>query len=835
MSDVMQTTLPSADWRGRSFRGGLNAAQLTRRWAQLAATAKVWWQSGDVPWFRDIPIQARFTLLIAVVVGAGVLVGAVYGLGEHRISRALGDQAAYQHLWEQSSAIHAGALAMQAAANGLIVERRRNSIDDFAAQLQKVDRALATIKDSPVAEEHAAEIDGLVAAVGETAAQFKTVVDLSLALGLGESDGLRGRFNDTAAAVEDELMMWPNVDDLKTRMLNMRGAEKDFLLTQQEAYLGKTRKLTMEFDFAIDAAGIAPSTKGDFHTLAARYASDIEAYGKVYLDQREQIARLRTLFAALQPRLDDFTVMTHRGMAAATLRQNDTRAQVGTVIAAVGVLALLTVLLVGMISGRSIARPVLSMEGVMNRLAGGDNLVEIPGVHRADEVGLMAKAVRVFRDNALAMEELRVRQEAERTAKELRGRKLEALIAGFDAEVGTIIASVATSAGDAEATARGMDRFIGHTVTQMQAVNHSSDAATANVQAMAAAAEQLARSIEEISARVSEASQVAGQAAATASRTNGIVQSLFEVSTRIGTVVTFIQAIANQTRLLALNATIEAARAGENGHGFTVVANEVKQLATQTTEATEEIARQIAAVQNAGREAVAAIREIAASVDAVSDISSSIAAAVEEQGAATKEIARSAQDAAQGTTLVASAINGVVQEATGMRHSAAAMLEAAGALNGQSEVLRAVVDNFLLGVHDGEPTLKWGDNWLTGQPEIDADHRRLVEMVNELSAAMMQSHGREVLGSILDRLVRYTVEHFAREERIWADGGLASLDRHRLTHRALADKVARFGEDFRSGKAALSMEMLAFLRQWLVDHVFKVDMAGVKAIAAGRG
>ncbi|OAN45680.1 hypothetical protein A6A04_07405 [Paramagnetospirillum marisnigri] len=784
-----------------------------------------------MPWFRDISIQARFSLLIGVVLAAGVLVGTAYGLGERSISRALNDQMEYQSLLELSSGIRAGALTMQTDANGLTAERKARFAEEFDTQYYLVTAALAAIKASPVAAEHHDEIAALDHALAEVNAQFGKVVALTTTLGLTESDGLRGKLRASVKAIEDELALWPNTDDLKARMLRLREAEKNFMIYQDASYLGKSRGLASQFEFAIDAAAIANSTKDDFRAMATAYSADMAAYGAAHLEQETEIAKLRSLFEALQPRIQDFSTMAHVGVAEANERQGQTRSQVGLVIAVIGSLALLAVILVGLISARSIGRPVLLMEEAMSRLADGDNLADIPGVHRADEVGIMAKAVRVFRDNALAMEELRVRQEAEQAAKELRGQKLDALIAAFDSDVSAVIGTVAGSAADAETSAREMDSFASQTVEQMEAVDHSSGAATASVQAMAAAAEQLAYSIDEISARVNEASKVAVEASKTASRTDDIVRSLFEASKRIGAVVTFIQTIASQTRLLALNATIEAARAGEHGHGFAVVAGEVKQLADKTSSATNEIAGQIAAVQAAGESAVGAIREIAASVEKVNEISGTIAAAVEEQGAATREISRAAQDAAQGTTMVASSINWVVKEAAQMRSSASTMLEGSVRMTGQSEILRAMVDNFLLGVQDGAPSLKWGEAWLTGHPVIDEDHRLLVETVNELSEAMIAGKGRDILGAILDRLADYTTRHFAREEAIWEQGGLDSLEEHRRFHRDLLAKVKSFAEDFRLGKATLSMDMMTFLRDWLMKHVFKTDKQAVATIA----
>ena len=839
MSEELGVTVDGGTWGGAPWDARLSrvlkvlsARDWTKALGGVGARAAGWWRDGDVPWFRDISIQARFNLLIGVAMTAAILVGGAFAIGERRIDAAITDQTEFQRIGEQTANMRAGALAMQTAANGLIAERQRKFIDDFNAQDAAVNAALTAVKATPVAVQHEAEIADLDRSVAAVTAQFKKVTDVTLALGLTESDGLRGRLGSSVKAIETELAMWPNADDLKTRLLRMRQAEKDFMIYQEDSYLGKHRKFAAEFDLGIDTAAMGNSTKDDFRAMATKYSADMAAYGQVHLDQQAQIAQMRTMFASLQPRIAAFAVMARDGMAEATRRQDQTRSNVALLTALVGSLALLTFLGVGLISGRSIARPVLAMEGAMNRLAGGEITIEIPGTHRADEVGLMAKAVRVFRDNALAMDALRIRQDAEQAAKELRSRKLEGMIASFDADVGAIIRAVALSATGSETTAKDMEAFVGQTVSQMRSVDESSGQATSNVQAMAAAAEQLAYSVSEISSRVNDASQLANRAAHAAERTDGIVRSLFNVTQRIDTVITFIQTIASQTRLLALNATIEAARAGEHGHGFTIVANEVKQLATQTAKATQEIASQISAVQSAGRDAVEAISEISVAVRQVNEITGTIAAAVEEQGSATSEIARSAQEAAQSTTMVASSISWVVNEAAGMQSAAGKMLDASGQLSGQSEVLRAVVDNFLMGVNDGELTLKWGDNWLTGHAVIDADHKMLVQYVNDLSTAMTYGKGGDVTGEILAKLAQYTVEHFAREEAIWAEGGLATLDDHRRIHADLVGKVLQFQADLTRGKATLTIEMMVFLRDWLMNHVFKADKACAQEIAA---
>jgi methyl-accepting chemotaxis protein len=268
----------------------------------------------------------------------------------------------------------------------------------------------------------------------------------------------------------------------------------------------------------------------------------------------------------------------------------------------------------------------------------------------------------------------------------------------FEREVGAVVEAVASSAERLQDSARQLSATAETSGTEAAAVAEAGGRATADVQSVAAAAEEMAASVAEIARRVGEAAEVAGRAVEEARATDTTVQGLSEAASRIGDVVRLIGDIAGQTNLLALNATIEAARAGEAGKGFAVVASEVKSLAGQTAKATEEIGRQIAEMQAATAQAVAAIRGIGTTVERTSEIATTIAAAVEEQGSATQEIARSAAQVAEATGTVASRIESVRGAAQSTGQSAAAMRDDSGALAAQAATLRAQAAGFLKAV-----------------------------------------------------------------------------------------------------------------------------------------
>ncbi len=355
------------------------------------------------------------------------------------------------------------------------------------------------------------------------------------------------------------------------------------------------------------------------------------------------------------------------------------------------VLGLATALLIG----RGLSRPVVAMTDRMTRLAGGDRSVDIPGLDRADEIGGMAKALQVFKDSLIESDRLAEAQRADHAAQRGRGERIDRLTQEFDRLVLDALGRVSAAATQLQATAQTMSATAEQTTRQADAVANASHEATGNVETVAAATEELTASIAEIGRQVAESTRIAGQAVATAEKTDGTVRGLVDAAQRIGEVVQLITDIASQTNLLALNATIEAARAGEAGKGFAVVASEVKNLASQTAKATEEIGSQIAGIQEISRQAAGAIAEIGRVIAEISHISTTIAAAVEEQGAATKEISRNVQQAARGTQQVSGNIAGVSQAAASTGDASREVLTAADGLNHEATDLRGFVSRFL--------------------------------------------------------------------------------------------------------------------------------------------
>lgn len=346
-----------------------------------------------------------------------------------------------------------------------------------------------------------------------------------------------------------------------------------------------------------------------------------------------------------------------------------------------------------------LTRPMGALGDAMRRLAAGADDVVIPGTARRDEFGLMAAAVQVFKGTIIEANRLREAQEkAKAVAAAEQQAALNRMADAFERSVGGVVGTVASASTEMEGAAQSLTATAEEASRQATAVSAAAAQATTNVRTVAAATEELSASIVEIGRQVAQSSQTTAKAVEAARHANGTMQSLAEAAQRIGEVVGLIQNIAGQTNLLALNATIEAARAGDAGKGFAVVATEVKALANQTAQATDDIKSQIAAIQGTTGDAVGAIQSIGGTIERVNEIAAAITSAVEQQKTAAREIADNVQQAAAGTNEVSATIAGVTQASGDAGAAAAQVLGSAGELAKESERLKQEVESFLASV-----------------------------------------------------------------------------------------------------------------------------------------
>jgi methyl-accepting chemotaxis protein len=363
----------------------------------------------------------------------------------------------------------------------------------------------------------------------------------------------------------------------------------------------------------------------------------------------------------------------------------------------IGVLAAAVLLCLGIaymvISNISV--PLRRMTATMGRLADHDLTITIDDGHRKDEIGAMAGALQVFKDNMIESDKHQAEQARETETKIQRAARLDSLTRSFETDAGALVGQISSASTELEATSQSMANNASQTDQQASSAGRAAQEASAGVQTVAAAAEELTASIGEITRQVAQSAKVSQTAVDDARRTDTIVRALADGANKIGQVVELITSIAGQTNLLALNATIEAARAGDAGKGFAVVASEVKELANQTAKATEEIARRIGDIQGSTTEAVNAINGIASTIEQVSAIATTIAAAVEQQGAATGEIARNVQRTAEATQIVTENITNVTQMASETGAASGQVLQAAGDLSRQAEQLAKQVKTFV--------------------------------------------------------------------------------------------------------------------------------------------
>ena len=413
-------------------------------------------------------------------------------------------------------------------------------------------------------------------------------------------------------------------------------------------------------------------------------------YGQIVLDETRKLdvglgISVQQLVSGVQTETEASTWQARREISFATM-----------VMLALGTLTLIgSALFVWRYVGGNILRRIGSLQRSMQQLSGGDLELEIYRSNQHDEIAAMANTLQVFRESMIEARALSADQDKDRTAKAGRASRMELRIVEFEATVRNALDGLQKSATSMQTTAQNMSTTADQSSALVNAVASAAEETSVNVQTVSSGTEELSTSISEIGRQVITSAEIARKAVDEAGQTDATMQGLAENAERISVVVDLIQTIASQTNLLALNATIEAARAGEAGRGFAVVASEVKNLASQTAKATDEICSQISSMQEVTTSAVGAIRSISSTISEINDVTTAIAAAVEEQGAATREIARNIQHAAGGTAEVSSNIIGVSTASAEAGTAAGEVLSASSALRRETDVLRSEIDAFL--------------------------------------------------------------------------------------------------------------------------------------------
>ncbi|HLO77656.1 MAG TPA: methyl-accepting chemotaxis protein, partial [Magnetospirillum sp.] len=507
------------------------------------------------------------------------------------------------------------------------------------------------------------------------------VVDLSVASGEAELQQVALRMQQALQATRMSTSRY-----LSTFDPNDAAAAKDELARLREV-LDAIPALTTNPRLLKFVAHMGPGVA----TFAQGLSDAMEGNESLKAAQSESRQSLDQMLSQVKQVVDEFaaTQAATQADARQALQKGNTQAVV------MPLLAILLGISFAVLIGGSIARPIRNLTRVMVALASGDKSVAVPATDKHDEVGDMARAVQVFKNNAIEMDSMRAAQEQDRLRAEQEKRQaMNNLAQAFESTVMDVVRHVVAESEAVQNNARAVAEVSQRTRLHATQGASATEEASVNVNLVAAAVEELTSSVANISAQVTNSTNIASAAVEEARQADEVVASLTEAAGRIGQVVHLIQSIAAQTNMLALNATIEAARAGEAGKGFAVVASEVKDLANQTTSATTEIGVQIDAIQAATASAVGTIRHIATTISRMDTIAQDISSAIAQQFEATREIGQSLQQAAVGTTEVARTITDVLHQVNDASAAADNLLGSAATLSEQTAVLRTEVNDF---------------------------------------------------------------------------------------------------------------------------------------------
>jgi methyl-accepting chemotaxis protein len=646
-------------------------------------------------------IRTRIVIMALVpLIGLGV-VGVANTFGSARIDASLGSYDRSREITVVADRFRLSLVEMQRFERDFRMRPEPRHAEGFQEVAERASADVERLREAA----HLADVTALGERFATVRTRFAEALKLRTVLGLDGGSGLESDLAEAAQALEEGIDGITTlgagdggVGDLKRIYLAVRDAERAFQRNRDPQQRGEVDKLVGDFGFQLRSMVIPPRQKKKLGDL-------VETYVKLFRDRADALVAFDAASSGLNDTIDrlgpsvaELSSRVRAEMTAARADLETTKQRTDRFV--VGVIGLSLLLSIGFVwvVGRSMIRPLAALGAAMGQLARKVYTAPIPFVDATDELGEMARAVEVLKASMVEGDRLAAIEAEERDAKGRRAQTLDRLVRDFEVRVGVVVGAVEEASVDLKRTAEALTRSSSETTRRSADVAQAARAASGNVDAVSGATEALTRTITGVSSSVRESTRLIEEAVAETKVTDGQMQSLAETAQSIGHAVDLIKEIAGQTNLLALNATIEAARAGEAGRGFGVVATEVKQLASQTARATEEITAKIEAIRAAARQSIEALEGLGGAIGKVSEISGVILTAVDEQSSTTRQISADAAEAARGTATVGDEIGGVSDTAADTGTAATHVFDAARELVGHGTRLRGEVEEFLKAV-----------------------------------------------------------------------------------------------------------------------------------------